>query len=98
MHFALDLSVIQSFLERKQEESGTDDDECISDDDDDSETESSSISSSGSKRGEYSFHDIGYPAIWWLKKFLIPKQSMHLLTSKDPPRPSKNAPSKCRIE
>ena len=85
MHFAFDLSIIQSFLERRQEEKSDDDDECISNDDDDSETESSSISGSGSKRGEYSYHDIGYPAIWWLKKYLIRKQSMHLLTSKDPP-------------
>lgn len=35
MHFAVDLSVIQSFLQRKREESSTDDDdECTSNDDD----------------------------------------------------------------
>ena len=53
MHFAVDLPVIQSFLERKREESSTDDDECISNDDD-YDSESTSTSGRGSKRGEYS--------------------------------------------
>ena len=53
MHFAVDLPVIQSFLECKREESSTDDDECISNDDD-YDSESTSTSGSGSKRGEYS--------------------------------------------
>ena len=65
MHFAVDLSVIQSFPERKREESSTDDDECTSNDDD-FDSESTSTSCSGSKRGEYSYHDTGCPAIWLL--------------------------------
>ena len=51
MHFAVDLSVIQSFLERKREESSTDDDECTSNDDD-YDSESTSTSGSGFKRGD----------------------------------------------
>ena len=65
MHFAVDLSVIQSFLERKREVSSTDDDECTSNDDD-YDSESTSTSGSGFKRGEYSYHDTGCPAIWLL--------------------------------
>ena len=65
MHFAGDLPVIQSFLERKWEESSADDDECINNDDD-YDSESTSTSGSGSKRGEYSYHDTGCPAIWLL--------------------------------
>lgn len=72
MHFTLDLSVIQSFLEHKREVSSSDDDECTSNDDD-YDSESASTSGGGSKRGEYSYHDIGCPTIWWLKKYLIPK-------------------------
>ena len=34
MHFAVDLPVIQSSLERKREESSTDDDDCTSNDND----------------------------------------------------------------
>ena len=65
MHFAVDLPVIQSSLERKQEESSTDDDECTSNDDD-YDSESTSTSGSGSKRGEYPYHDTGCPASWLL--------------------------------
>lgn len=65
MHFAVDLSVIQSFLERKREESSTDDDECTNNDDD-YDSESTSTSGSGFKRAEYSYHDTGCPAIWLL--------------------------------
>lgn len=65
MHFALDISVIQSFLERKREVNSSDDDECTGDDDN-YDSESTSTSGSGSKRGEYSYH-IGCPSIWWLK-------------------------------
>ena len=64
MHFALDLSVIQSFLERKREVNSSDDDECTSNDDN-YDSESTSTSGSGSKRGEYSYHDIGCPSIWY---------------------------------
>ena len=70
MHFALDLSVIQSFLERKREVNSSDDDECTSHDDN-YDSESTSTSGSGSKRGEYSHHDIGCPCNWWLKRYLI---------------------------
>ena len=45
-------------------------------------TESTSTSGSGSKRGEYSYHDTGCPAIWLLN-ILFEKQSMPLVTSKD---------------
>lgn len=62
MHFAVDLSVIQSFLERKREESSTDDDDECTSNDDDYNSESTSTSGSGSKRGEYSYHDTGCPA------------------------------------
>lgn len=58
MHFAGDLPVIQSFLERKWEESSTNDD--------DYDSESTSTCGSGSKRGEYSYHDTECPAIWLL--------------------------------
>ena len=65
MHFAVDLPVIQSSLESKQEESSSDDDECTSNDND-YDSESTSTSGNGSKRGECSYHDTGCPAMWLL--------------------------------
>ena len=71
MHFTVDISVIQSFLERKREINSSDD-ECTSDEDN-YDSESTSTSGNGSKRGEYSYHDIGCPSIWWLERYLIPE-------------------------
>ena len=87
MHFAVDLPVIQSFLERKREESSTDDDECFSNDDN-YDSESTSTSGSGSQRGEYSYHDTGCPAIWLPKYFI--RKTIH--APSDIKRPSRNAP------
>ena len=42
-------------------------------DDDNYNSESTSTSGSGSKRGEYSYYDIGCPSIWWQKRYLIPE-------------------------
>ena len=71
MHLTVDIAVIKSFLERKREVNSSDD-ECTSDDDN-YDSESTSTSANGSKRGEYSYHDIGCPSIWWLKRYLIPE-------------------------
>ena len=70
MHLTVDISVIKSFLERKREVNSSDD-ECTSNDDN-YDSESTSTSGNGSKRGEYSYHDIGCPSIWSLKRYLIP--------------------------
>lgn len=63
MHFALHVSVIQSFPERKRGESSSDDDDECTSNDDDCDSESTNTSGSGPKRGEYSYHDVGCPAI-----------------------------------
>ena len=68
-HFALDISVIQSFLERKREVNSSDNDECTSDEDN-YDYESTSTSGSGSKRDKYSYH-IGCPSICRVKRKLV---------------------------
>ena len=71
MHFTVDISVIQSFLECKREVNSNDAESTS--DDDNYNSESTSTSGSGSKRGEYSYYVIGCPSIWWQKRYLIPE-------------------------